>query len=323
MNRRDFLLTVGTVAWYAGSDAQPAVKMPRVGYLAFGGPSQRLHEGFRQGLREFGYVEGRNLAVEYRFAQGKASALDAFAEELIRLGVDVIVAPDPPSFQAAMKATKTIPIVMRASTDPVASGVVASFARPGGNVTGVFSFYSALNGKRMELLKEAVPATSRVMVLMNSRYADARKELAAAEAAARPLGLRLMPQDVHDAGGLKNAFKTARAEGANGLLVLRSPLFVTNAAQIASLATEARLPAVYDDTPYVDAGGLMSYGADLRELYRHTASYVDRILKGAKPAELPIEQPTKVDLAVNLKSARLLGVRIPRSVLLRADRVIE
>ena len=316
------LLLAGAV-WPALAFGQMPAKRARLGYLVFGGPSQRLHEAFRDGLGEFGYVDGQNITVEYRFARGSMSRLQAFAEELARLPVDVIVAPDPPSFHAAMRATSTIPIVMRTSTDPVASGAVASFARPGGNVTGMFSFYSELNGKRMELLKETLPATSRVMILFDSGDADAKKGLAAVEAAAKPLNLRLLPRDVHRAAELENAFRTAVRDGANGLLVLRSPLFVTYTAQIADLATKSRLPGVYDDLPYVEAGGLMSYGADLRALYRHTASYVDRILKGAKAADLPIEQPSKLDLVINLRSAKALGVKIPQSILLRADKVIE
>ena len=324
--RRAFLIALGASALatpLAVIAQQQPTKIPRVGYLVFGRPAQRLHEAFRQGLRELGYVEGRNIIVEYRFAEGKVERLQELAEELVRLKVDVIVAPDPPSFHAAMKATKTIPIVMRSSFDPVASGIVASLAHPGGNVTGVFSLYSELNGKRMELLKEAVPTTSRVMVLLNSQSADAKMELGIAEGAARSLGLHLLPQEVRSAGDFENAFKAATRERANGLLVLRSPLTLANAARIASLAAKARLPAIYDDVPYMEAGGLMSYGSNLPELYRHTATYVDKILKGAKPSDLPVEQPTKLELVINLKTAKTLGIKIPNSILVRATKVIE
>ena len=324
MNRRDTVLALLALsAAPLAAIASQSAKSPRVGYLAFGTRSQGLHEAFREGMGALGYVEGRNIVVEYRFAGRKLERLKEFAEEFVRLEMNVIVAPDPPAFRAAMNATRIIPIVMRASYDPVAAGVVASLSRPGGNVTGVFSLYSDLIGKRLELLKEAVPSASRVLALLDSREPDARSALSRVEAAARPLGVRLLPRDVHSAAELENAFKVAMRDHANGLLVLRSPLFVETAAQIARLAAAARLPAVYDDAPYIAAGGLMSYGPSLRQLYRHTATYVDKILKGADPADLPIEQPTQFELVVNLKTARTLGITISQALLVRADRVIE
>jgi putative ABC transport system substrate-binding protein len=304
--------------------AQRAAGPPRVGYLVFGTPAQGLDQAFIQGLRDLGYVEGRNIVVEYRFAERSRERLKEFAEELVRLEVEVIVAPDPPSYRAAMNATKTIPIVIRASYDPVAEGVVASLSRPGGNVTGVFSLYSDLIGKRLEILKEVIPSTSRVLALYDSRGGPAAAAaLNIARKAASPLGMRLLSKDVNSAAELPAAFRAGAGARADGLLVLRAPLFVETTAQIARLAAATRLPAVYDDTAYIDAGGLMSYGPSIRGLYRQTAKYVDRILRGARPAELPVEQPTELEFIVNVRAAKALGLTIDPSVLLRADRVIE
>jgi len=321
-NRRKLLVAIGAGALAAPlAFAQQPAKIPRVGYLVL--REAGLQGKFQQGLRDLGYVEGRNIVVEYRSAGGKEERLPALAAELVGLKVDVLVAPDPPSYTAAIKATKTIPIVIRASGDPVAAGLVASLAHPGGNVTGVFTLYTELNGKRLELLKEAVPGTSRVMVLWNHWSAEAKSSLETVERAARTLGLQLVPVEVRGAGDFEAAFKTAARERANALLVLRAPLIVSNAALIAGLAAKARLPAMYDEAGYTEAGGLMSYGASLPELYRHTATYVDKILKGAKPADLPVEQPTKFEMVVNMKTAKALGIKIPNSILVRADRVIE
>lgn len=315
-----FALASAPIAALAQRPAGP----PRVGYLVFGARAQGLHEAFIQGLRDLGYVEGRNIVVEYRFADRSRERLKKLAEELVRLEVDVIVAPDPPSYRAAMNATKTIPIVIRASYDPVADGVVASLSRPGGNVTGVFSLYSDLIGKRLEILKEVIPSTSRVLTLYDSRGGPAAAvALDIAHKAAAPLGMRLLSKNVHSAADLPAAFHAGAGEHADGLLVLRAPLFVETTAQIARLAATTRLPAVYDEAAYPDAGGLMSYGPSIRGLYRQTAKYVDRILRGARPADLPVEQPTELEFIVNVRAARALGLTIDPSVLLRADRVIE
>ena len=319
------------VAWGAGAFAAPlasfgqqqGARIPRVGYLGLN--AGRELDGFRQGMRELGYVEGRTIIVDYRLPnEGEnAERLSAMTAELVRLKADVLVAGNPPSLRALMQATKTIPIVMRSSSDPVASGIVASLARPGGNVTGVISLYTELNGKRMELLKEAVPAVSRLMMLLDPQSPESNNRLRAEQTAARALGLHLLPFEISRADRFENAFRAAARERANGLLVIRAPIMVQNRTRIAALAAGARLPAVYDEIAFAEAGGLMSYGANLMELHRLLATYVDKILKGAKPGDLPIEQPTKFELVVNMKTAKLLGLTIPQSILVRADRVIE
>ncbi len=302
--------------------AQAPGKTPRIGSLSIRGRGG-LFDAFRQGLTELGYVEGKNIIIERRSAEGKEQRLPALAAELVGLKVDVLVALDPPAFNAAMKATRTIPIVIRSSVDPVAAGIVASLAHPGGNITGVFSLYTELNGKRLEMLKEALPTISRVMLLWNPAWRGEQDRLQVAADAARKLGLHPLPVPVNNVGDFESAFKAAAHERADGLLVLRTPLMVANMAQIAKLAAKARLPAVYDEAAYTEAGGFMSYGASLPDLYHRAAYYVDKILKGAKPGDLPIEQPTKFELVINMKTAKALGIKIPNSILLRADRVIE
>jgi putative ABC transport system substrate-binding protein len=276
-----------------------------------------------QGLAELGYIDGKSIAIVHRSAEGKAERLPGLATELAELRVDVLVALDPPSYVAAMKVTRTIPIVMRSSRDPVKAGVVASLAHPGGNVTGIYSLYSELNGKRLEMLKEAFPAVSRVMLLWNPGYRDEQNQLQGAVEAARKLGLHPLPAPVDQTADFASAFKAAAKERANGLLVLRTPLMVGNIALITRLAAQARLLAIYDEASYVEAGGLMSYGANLTEIYRRAAHYVDKILKGAKPGDLPIEQPTQFELVVNRKTAKALGVKFPNAIELRVDRTIE
>lgn len=322
-NRRKLIVSLGAGALVApfGSFGQQPAKLPRIGYLVIA-DSPELNNAFRQGLHELGYVEKQTILVESRNAGGSEERLPALAAELLRLNVEIIVAPDPPSFRAAMNVTKVVPIVMRASRDPVAEGVAASLAHPGGNVTGVFSLYSELNEKRLELLKEAVPAVSRVMVLFDPNYAS-MKRLQSTENAAHKLGLNLVPMEVRSTGDFESAFKRASRQRVNGVLVVRAPLMIANAAQIARLAAKFRLPAVYDEGRYTNAGGLMSYGAHLQDLYRRTATYVDKILKGAKPGDLPIEQPTRFELIVNIKTAQALGIEIPNSILVQATKVIE
>lgn len=317
------LLGAGTLGVPLASLAQrPPGKTPRIGYLSIRGGITPLN-AFRQGLAELGYVEGKSIDIERRSAEGKQERLPGLAAELVGLKVDVLVALDPPSFRAAMGATRTIPIVMRTSVDPVTTGIVASLAHPGGNVTGMFSLYSELNGKRLELLKEAFPAVSRVMLLWNPAWQGEQDRLQVAVDSARKLGLHSVPAPVNKAAEFESAFKAAVRERASGLLVLRSPLMVANVALIVKLAAKERLPAIYDDAGYVEAGGLISYGASLRDIYHRAAYYVDKILKGAKPADLPVEQPTTFELVINMKTAKALGIKIPQQVLQRADKMIQ
>jgi len=309
----------GALVAAVSSLAQQPAKIARIGFLG----SDEAYDAFHSGLAEAGYAEGKNIIIERRTATGASQRLPALAAELVGLNVNVIVALNPPAFQAAMKATRTIPIVMRTSSDPVAAGIVASLAHPGGNVTGLFSLTDELNGKRLELLKETIPAMSRVMLLWAPAWHDQHEWLKLSMNAARELGLHPLPAAVKTVEEFDNAFKSAQREHANGLLALRSPLTVANMAQVVKLAARAKLPAIYDEAATAEAGGLMSYGASLPHLYRHAAVYVDKILKGARPGDLPVEQPTKFHFVVNMKTAKALGVKIPQSILVRADRVIE
>ncbi len=302
------------------AEAQQSGKIPRIGYLHLRlDPSQ---EAFLQGLRELGYMEGQNIIIYHRSAEGKRDRLPALAAELVRLKVDVIVALSPPTARAAKNTTTTIPIVMRSTSDPVRSGFVASLARPGGNITGLWSISGELIGKRLELLKEVVPGLSRVAVLWKSgRRSGVRFKKT--EVAARALGLQLQFLQVRDPSDFQGAFEAATREQAGALITLRTPITVLHRKQIADLALESRLPAVYDDRRFVLAGGLMSYGTNLAALHRRAATYVDKILKGAKPADLPVERPTKFELIINLKTAKQLDITIPPEVLMRADKVIK
>lgn len=323
MRRRVFVLGLAGFTSTASliSFAQPSGKVPLVCYLGFGaGPET----AFRQGLRELGYVEGKNILVEYRFAESRDERLAPLAAQITRLNPDVLVAADPPSLSAAWKATRSIPIVMRASTDPVATGIAKTLAHPGGNVTGMFSLYSSLTGKRMEILKETVPSVSRVMVLFDPREPQARPRLEEMRVLAKKLGMQLLPKEVRAKEEFDQTFAAAKREKADGLLLIRAPLLAgANKSPIANLAAKYALPAVYDEDQYVRDGGLLSYGADLRDISKRLAFYVDKILKGAKPGDLPIEQPTKFELVINLKTAKALGLKIPQTVLLRADQMIE
>jgi putative ABC transport system substrate-binding protein len=306
------------------ADAQQAKKVPRIGYLQIGSQLGPTGEAFLQGLRDLGYVEGKSILIEYRGdPQRSEDRLPEFAADLVRLKVDVIVALSPPAALAAKNATKTIPIVMRSTSDPIQAGFVASLARPGGNITGVTSISTDLYGKRLELLKEVIPRLSRVGVLRNpdrSAEASNSKEM---EIAARSLDLRLQFLEVRSSNDFENAFRAAGKARAEALITIRTPLINGQKKRVADLAMKSRLPAIYDDREYIDAGGLMSYGTDLADLHRRAATYVDKILKGAKPADLPVEQPTKFELVINLKAAKQIGVTIPPNVLARADRVIK
>ncbi len=285
-----------------------------------------MTEAFLQGLRDLGYLEGRNVVIEIRDAEGKLERLPALAAELVALKVDVILAGGTAQALAAMEATRTIPIVFTAAVDPVADGLVTSLARPGGNVTGVSSLVSELVGKWLELLKQAVPGISRVAVLWHPGTLGERTEkdmLKGAEAAARALGLRLQFFEARGPADFERAFSDMTRARAGALTVWTSPMFNTERRRLVDLAAKHRLPAVYPWTEVVDAGGLMAYGANMADVFRRAATYVDRILKGAKPGDLPVEQPTKFELVINLKTAKALGLRIPPSLLGRADQVIE
>jgi putative ABC transport system substrate-binding protein len=301
--------------------------VPRVGYLSPGSPSepfrQRRFEAFRQGLRELGYVEGQNIAIESRWAEGKYDRYPALAADLVRLKVDVIVAVGGRASQVAQQATRTIPIVMSVVIDPLGSGLVASLARPGGNVTGLTIMASDLVGKQLEVLKEVVPKVSRVALLWNPANPGSAPQLREAEAAARALGVRLQTLEARDPQEIDSAFAAMTRERAGALVVLADAILLNQRRQIAELAAERRLPAVYGPSEHAAAGGLMAYSANLLDLERRAATYVHKILKGAKPADLPIEQPTKFELVINLKTAKALGLTIPQSLLLRADQVIE
>ena len=306
--------------------AQPPETMPRVGYISPGSSSDpfRLHrlEAFRQGLRELGYVEGRNIALELRWAEGKYDRYPALAADLVRLKVHVIVTVGGAATQAAQRATRTIPIVMSVN-DPLGSGLVASLARPGGNLTGTSIMASDLVGKQLEVLTQAVPEVSRVALLWNPANPGSAPQLREAEAAARALGVRLQALQARAPQEIASAFAAMTKERAGALIVLADAIFRNRRKQIADLAMKSRLPSVSAIPEYADAGGLIVYGADLRDSERRAAVFVDKVLTGVKPGDLPVEQPTEFDLIINLKTARMLGITIAPSVLIRADRVIE
>jgi putative ABC transport system substrate-binding protein len=312
---------------YSASAQQPT-KVPRIGYLLAGGPtsdSDRF-EAIRLALRELGYIEGQNVASESRYAEGKPDRAPELATELVRLKVDIIlVLGGDPWIQAAKNATKTIPIVMTGQgSNPVESGLVESLARPGGNVTGLTTLNRELGGKRLELLKEAVAKVARVAILYDPTIRPSVFEVKEVlPVAARALGLTVRSWEVRGTDGFEKVFAALNKQRPDGLYPAGGPLMRANANRIAAFALKSRLPSVYTNRPYVDAGGLMSYGADLADSYRRVAYYVDKILKGAKPADLPVEQPTKFELIINLKTAKQIGVTIPRSMLYRADRVIR
>lgn len=283
-------------------------------------------DGLRQGLGERGLIEGRNIRIEYRSAEGRLDRLPGLAAELVRLKVDLIVAAATPAARAAQQATSTIPIVAQAMGDPVADGLVASLARPGANVTGTTFLGPKLVPKHLELLKETLPGISRVSILRHpGAFAESTmtEMLKETEAAAALLRIRLHFSDVQSADDLESAFARIRTERADALVVFPSPLLFFERKRIVALVTKHRLPAMFNNSQAVEIGGLIGYGASLRDLGRQTASYVDRILKGTKPTDLPVQQPTKFELVVNLRSAKALGITVPQSILVRADRVIE
>ena len=309
------------------ADAQQPKKVHRIGYLTGGvaATESARSEQTRLALRELGYVEGQNFAIEYRYAEGKPDRLPELAAELVHLKVDIIMTTGATPTLAAKNATKTIPIVMMGlSADPVELGLVESLARPGGNVTGNTTLSRELSGKRLDLLKEAVPKVARVAVLYDPAIRSAGLEVKEVlPVAARALNLTLQPWEVRDAGSFDKVFAALTKQRPDGLYVTSGALTLTNKNRIADFASKSRLPSMYSTREAVEAGGLMYYGADIADSYRRVAYYVDRILKGAKPADLPVEQPMKFEFVINLKTAKQIGVTIPPTVLARADRVIK
>jgi len=322
MKRRVFVTGfAGLLAAPRAAEAQPAGKVPRIGFLS--DSRQPWDEGFRQGLRELGYVAGHNITIEYRYGEGKFERLPGLAAELVRLNVDLVVAGGTQATSSAKQATGVIPIVMGVSADPVGNGFVASLARPGGNITGLTSLSPDLSGKRLALLKEIVPRLSRVSVLWNSGNPDNASQLREAEAAANALGVQLLPIGVRSSNEFDKAFSVINNARADVLYTLGDSLFANNRKRIVDFAAKNQLASMFSTRQAVEAGGLVSYGTDFVDLFRRAAIYVDKILKGAKPADLPIEQPTKFELVINLKTAKALGLTILPSLLLRADQVIE
>jgi putative ABC transport system substrate-binding protein len=320
-----FSLTALFYALCFSAAAQQPTKVPRIGYLAGASRSAIAFriEAFRQGLRELGYVEGKNITFEYRYAEGNFRRQKELAAELVRLNVDVIVTSGPASTRAAKEATATIPIVMTFHSDPVGSGSVASLARPGGNITGLSTLAPEISGKQLELLKEVVPKVSRVMVLGSSYNPGNALVLKEMEAAARAFNLKLKYLDILDAKEIEGAFRSAINERAEAVVVLAGTVIIAQRARIAEMAIKSRLPSIYERREFVEAGGLMSYGISIIDLDRRAATYVDKILKGTKPADLPVEQPTKFEFVINLKTAKQISLTIPPNVLVRADRVIS
>jgi putative ABC transport system substrate-binding protein len=327
IGRRQFLVAMGAGISLASlaTYAQRPGKMARIGRLwpSSASADASTFGAFQQGLRDLGWIVGKNITVEDRYAEGRLDRLPELAAELVRLKVDVIVAGATTSALAAKNATATIPIVMVMGGDPVASGLVGSFARPGGNVTGVAALIQELSVKRMELLKETVPGLTRVTVLSNPAFPDSAPSVKGLQGAAGALGLQLRVVEVRDPSEFEKAFAAISGEHAKALMVLGDAMFNTYRRRIVEFAAKSRLPAMYGLLSFVDDGGLMFYGASLPDMFKLAATYVDRILKGAKPSELPIERPSKFELVINVKTAKALGITIPRSLLLRADRVIE
>jgi putative tryptophan/tyrosine transport system substrate-binding protein len=323
---RAVVLALGLILAPLAVEAQPAAKIARIGYLSLDLAASHMNEAFLQGLRDLGYVEGRNVVIEYRDAQGKSERLPALAAELVALKVDVILAGGTPQALAAKQATKTIPIVVASATAPVTDGLVTSLAQPGGNVTGLSFLAPELVGKRLELLKQAVPGVGQIAVLWHPGGAGERTQkdmLKETEVAARALGVRLQFVEARGPADFDRAFSEMTRARSDALTVLGSPMFFNERRRLVDLAAKNRLPAVYGFREVVNAGGLMAYGPNNDELFRRAATYVDKILKGAKPGDLAVEQPTKFELVINLTTAKALGLTIPQSLLLRADQVIQ
>ena len=326
MSKKILLSAVATLilASVFPGEAQQPKKVPRIGFQSAASPAAMTPRtaAFSQGLRELGYVEGKNIVIEWRYAEGKLDRLDEFAAEFVRLKVDVIVTAAPSSTRAAKKATSTIPIVMAWDNDPVANGFIASLARPGENITGLSSLAPEITGKQLELLKETVPRLSNVAVLRTSNLPGGQV-LRDAEPAAKAFKVELQYLDVGGFKDIETVFREARKGRADAVLVLASPILESHRAEVAAQAVKNRLPTMFWASENVEVGGLMSYGANVADLYRRAALFVDKILKGAKPADLPVEQPTKFDFVINIKAAKQIGLTIPPNVLTRADKVIK
>jgi putative tryptophan/tyrosine transport system substrate-binding protein len=329
-SRRQVAVAVGALLLsvpLAGLAQRPLAKIARIGYLEASLPqngTSRFLEDFRQGLRDLGYVEDKNVQLEIRWGEGKLERLPALADELVGLNVDVIVAVNSPSVMAARQATHAIPIVMPVSSDPVGDGLVASLARPGGNITGLSVMSPELGVKRIQLLKQAFPQLSRpVAVLWNPDYVGMAARFRQAQGAAPSVGMGVRSVEVRDSRELERALESMDRERPDALLILADPLTTDQRSRIVEFAAQERLPAMYETSRFVDAGGLMSYGPNVDKLVSRAAIYVDKILKGAKPADLPIEQPAMFEFVINLRSAKALGITIPEAILLQADRVIQ
>jgi putative ABC transport system substrate-binding protein len=318
-------VTTALLTFSVRTEAQQSAKITRIGYLDAVSLSVNAApvEAFRQGLRKLGYAEGKNIFIEWRSADGKLDRLPALAAELVHLKVDIIVTGGRSATRAAKEATSTIPIVMTQDSDPVANGFVASLARPGGNITGLSTLAPELSGKQLELMKEIIPKLSRVAVFGSSTSPGNAQSLTEVELAARAFKVQLQYLDVLDPKDIETAFRAASNGRADGVLVLNSPVFASSRTQVVDLAMKSRLPAIYYSSEFVEDGGLMTYSTSLTDLRRRASAYVDKILKGAKPADLPVEQPTKFELVINLKTAKQIGVTIPLKVLARADKVIK
>ena len=325
--RRELLVALGAgaLACAAAVRAQAPPTIRKIGLLSGFSPSveARSYQAFLLGLRDLGWVEGKNISIEYRYAEGRHDRLPDVAADLVRLNVEVIVTTATSDTLAAQKATRAIPIVMVAGGDPVASGLVESLARPGANITGLSQMLQGLGGKRLELLKEIVPKLSDVAVLWNPQSTSATLNWRENQQPARQLGIQLHSLEVRSPNELDKAFEAAIGARAGALAILPDPVITTNLKRIVDFAAKSRLPSIYQSSEFADAGGLVTYGPDRADLFRRAATYVDKILKGTKPGDLPVEQPSKLELVVNLKTAKALGITIPQSVLFRADRVIE
>jgi putative tryptophan/tyrosine transport system substrate-binding protein len=311
------------VATASAAGAERAGKVPLIGFLSPGNAMSAGNEAFRQGLRELGYAEGQNLIVEYRWGEGDTARLPALAAELVQLRVDVLVTSSNPAVLAARQATGTIPIVFAASSEPVGAGLVTSLAHPGGNATGLSLVTPELSGKRLQLLQETLPRLARVVLLWDAGNIGMADRVRETEAAARQLGVALHVEWVRDLAGLDRAFTALAQARPDAFLTTVEPFTGDHRQRIVAFAAQHRLPAMYEEREFVDVGGLMAYGPSLAANYRRAATYVDKILKGAKPGDLPVEQPTKFELVINLKTAKALGLTIPQSVLVRSDEVIR
>ena len=322
IRRREFItLLGGAAAWPFAARAQQAKKIPRIGVLWPNPPA--MFDFMRQGLKDFGYVEGQNISFEFRWAEGKLDQLPQLAAELVRLQVDVIVTLAPQATLAAKSATKTIPIVFVAMGDPLASGVVTSLARPGANLTGTTRMISEMSAKHAELLKEAVPSLTKLAVLWNPTNSSHRPALQAADATARSLSLPVLPLEVRSPAEFDSSFAAIVRERADSVLFIADPIFFIQLKRMVDLIALNRLPAICNFIEFPKLGGLMGYAPSLPDEFRHAASHIDKILKGAKPADLPVEQPTRFQLVINLKTAKTLGLEIPSTLVARADEVIE